>query len=651
MNESDDSAGVPKMNKVTGKATSVNNNSFMPHQPPINSTATSSGTSTSKDSTHGNSIASATAPASYRGRPRSEPSTTSASKPSSSPRNITATTDATGSTRSAFPSDDEDNSNTTSMKSATTKSSLQDSQLSQAPHAASSRLEKINETSAVDKMETDNNNNNNTVNSFFGHHHDDAYNDQDVHNFGTFMNDDDDDVAATAFPQTNFSSTPTATATSAFLDTSFDAAFASSDVPFDSFFNPSSTTAATTTATRNQTFAPALSSSIPFTNAIDDDAFNMDIISEFQGFSLESKDDKKDKVIYDHTPFTNVPKMVPPTMILQQKMILKQHFHCAPIRNPANGNIIFISSSSSSSPSLSNIPVMTIHEVDPHRNYISVSSIPLLSIELRRVVAAKYHATIQSIQKTWTLTMGLAQPTTPSMDTGTTTRSTGVLREHLAAIIDLRVYEATTTMRLVVMWERNTTSNRFELFHITTPPSGGDFASDLSTLQVSDGLLFVGGASPKGSCVFISKPSFRSEAWSANFVTGMGSVLYMSVSMTKPYLVVALADKSITVWTYQSALRSTVHNIMNKNSNETAATDQSSSTTASSKRWLYPLCRLHYNDVLSTVIPEYPGTDQDDTTMDSKNGMFFLVLSYPQRNCMELTYHYSCVELHLLHMH
>ena len=530
-------------------------------------------------------------------------------------KKVTSTTGSTGRKRNDDRSQDTLLQQTASGGQPKLKSIAGESATAQTSHRrprsepTTTSTTKINELSTPSDATT---NDNTPKNSFFGNHMDG--NDEDVHNFGTFMDD------AAAFPATDFSTNTTTNAatSSTVLDTSFDAAFAASDVPFDSFFNNPSTT---NTGTTNKNYSTTGSStfgnesSMPFLNIPNDDendAFNMNIISDFQGLTLQRK--VTEPVVYDHTPFTHVPKMVQPTLTLQSKVVMKQNFHSAPIQNPANGNIMFIATPAASSVSIST--PYTLYEVDPNRNYIPVSSIPLLSLELQRMVATKYNATIQSIQKIWTLTMGLAQP--PLLNAGTSstgTRQQHGRREQLAAIIDLRVLEATTTMRLVVMWQRNTVSNQFDLYHVTTPPSGGDFASDLSTLQVSDGLLFVGGASPKGSCIFISKPSYRGEAWSANFVTGMGSVLYMSVSITKPHLVVALADKSITVWTYQSALRNAVdHN------NE--ATDQPTTAATTSKRWLYPLCRLNYNDTLSTVTPEYPGTDKDDVSIDAKNGAF-----------------------------
>jgi hypothetical protein len=446
--------------------------------------------------------------------------------------------------------DDEDSS---SKQSHSTKSSAVSlPQKESIQQRQPRRLGKINEISTSNVstiVESD-------TNKFFGS--------DDMTNFGGFANDDG------VFSSTSFPPTITNTANTKGLDTSFDAAFAS-DGNFDTVFNTG------TSAFGQDITSPFLSNGV--------DAFDTDIIPDFAGMSLQREEKK---IIYDRTPLTKAPKMEPPSLVLQHDLIMRKIFLCAPVQNPANGNIMFITFS------LSHDAVL--HEVDPKRNFMQVSSTPIISSELRRVVTTKYNATIKNVQKIWTLSIGL-------MDCYTK-------REQVAVIIDLRILEASTTMRLVIMWQRNHTSASFELYHVTTPPSGGDFACDLSTLQVSDGLLFVGGASPKGSCIFISKPTYR-EAWSANFVTGMGSVLALSVATAKPYLVVALADKSITVWTYQSAL-------------VIAKVGEIENSQTASKRWLFPLCRLNYKDSLDSAAFEYPGTFESDIQLDSNTGKYVI---------------------------
>ncbi len=307
-------------------------------------------------------------------------------------------------------------------------------------------------------------------NTFFGINDEDHQNDE-VHNFSTFM----DDAATETFPMTHFPTTTTSTV----LDTSFDAAFASSDVPtFDS-----------TTFGKESSVPFAKNSNSNNNDDGDDDAFNMNIASDFAALHL--RPEREPQVVYDHTPFTTIPQPPPPkTLRLHTQVIRKQNFpNVPPLSNPANGHVLFLAASPPGG-------ATNIYEVDHHDTSTSammtmkpITSMPLLSSDLCRIVAAKYQVTIQDLIKVWTWTMGFA----PSRNT-TSRPSPGShyagRREQLAAIIDLRVLEATTTLRLVVVWQRNVVTNRFDVWQVTTPPSGGDFASDISTLQVANGLLF-----------------------------------------------------------------------------------------------------------------------------------------------------------------
>jgi hypothetical protein len=391
-------------------------------------------------------------------------------------------------------------------------------------------------------------------------------------NFGEFANDMLDDAAfaptVSAFPVATTTTTTTTTNSSSI----FDAAF-SADVQFESAFNTTTETA----------FGMGMS---PFTSTHGMDAFDMTTTPDFGEFSPPIND----PVRYDKSPLVDIPKIAAPQLALQHKLIMTKDFLTSPVHNPANGNIVFITSGTNQG--------VTLHEVDPSRNYIQVTAVPVLSSELRRSVTSKYNASIRSVQKVWTLAVGLLDHHSKL--------------EQIAAIVDFRIVEAATTMRLVLIWQRNYGTS-FQLQHVTTPPSGGDFACDLSTLQVSNGLLFVGGTSPKGACVFISKPAVR-EAWSANFVNGTGSVLAISVAISKPYLVMALADQTVTVWTFKSALV------------KMAGTD----TSQASKRWLFPLCRLNYKDALAAETSVYPGIDRSDEKLVHESGTFLVQSIYTE---------------------
>jgi hypothetical protein len=143
-------------------------------------------------------------------------------------------------------------------------------------------------------------------------------------------------------------------------------------------------------------------------------------------------------------------------------------------------------------------------------------------------------------------------------------------------------------MRIVAVWQWGYGAPHPVLLqHVMIPPSGGEFTYDAASLQVADGLLFIAGTSKKGPCVFASKPAVR-ETWSANFISGKGRVSAMAVTpdvkRAFPYLAVALTDRSLSVWTYRSALAS-----------------GASKGNEASPSWLFPMCRLEGQSVLADV--------------------------------------------------
>jgi hypothetical protein len=268
--------------------------------------------------------------------------------------------------------------------------------------------------------------------------------------------------------------------------------------------------------------------------------------------------------VWDSTPLTDIPTIKPSKLSLIQTTTVRCQFQGAPTTNPMNGNTIFCSWKGGA---------LNIHEIDPHKNNVQVSSVAVLSTELQRKLASKYNASAQNVDSVVALTAGLH-------------RAHGQTRVRVAAMLDLRVLESDQAMRIVAVWQWGYGSPHPVLVqHVMTPPSGGDFSYDAASLQVADGLLFIAGTSPKGPCIFMSKPAVR-ETWSATFLPGKGKISAMAVTPdTKrafPYLAIALSDRSLSVWTYGAALSSGV-------------------SKEASPRWLFPLCRLEGQSVLANV--------------------------------------------------
>ena len=275
--------------------------------------------------------------------------------------------------------------------------------------------------------------------------------------------------------------------------------------------------------------------------------------------------------VYDSTPLKGVPSCIAGTVHLECKAVIRGKFRNTLTTNPLNGNLIFCSESREGS---------TLHEVDSSRGNLQVMSTSVITPEFRGRIASKYNASVRGLDGILKITSGLHV-------------AQGQTRVRVAAIIDLRILETKQPLRIVAMWEWGSGGSQpITLLNIMSPPSGGDFSYETSTLIVADNLLFLGGQSPKGPCVFISKPSLR-ESWTSNSVQGSGKVSSMEVVMTIdrsfPYLALALTDKSLTIWTYKTAM-------------EVNGSQQV-------KRWLFPLCRLDGARALSSVEASLPSEE------------------------------------------
>jgi hypothetical protein len=276
-------------------------------------------------------------------------------------------------------------------------------------------------------------------------------------------------------------------------------------------------------------------------------------------------------------------------------------------------------------------------------------STPIFSTELQRKIAQKYKTvTATAVDTVLTLAVGVHH-------------AHGYTRTRVACLMDVIVENdssSSTTpssvnkrdvLRLIAIWQwgYGTTTQWIPLQTILSPPSGSDFSYNPASLLICDSCVFVSGASPKGPCVFLSKPTVK-ETWSANFVgkesariahmavttcgvytseiPGGGAPSTTSTSKKNlqpmagssalpsqaprlPYLAIALTDGSLSVWTYE------------------AATKVSSKTTAANasdaiRRLLYPLCRLEGTKVLRSVpVPsDWDSNTSSNTGKSARSG-------------------------------
>lgn len=351
-----------------------------------------------------------------------------------------------------------------------------------------------------------------------------------------------DDLSATAKP----AATTTATTKTSVQSTSTSKSLTKSD--FDDAFSPAAFES-------GNAFAAFGSASVA--------NFDVDFGTDHFASNLEAVQEAPPEKVWDKTPLKNVPRPPTPTLpVLGQEFVLTTEFEGRPTNNPVNGNILAGTTASDGT--------FWLRELDPRRGNVQVAATPVLSTEFKRKVTTKYNATCHKVESILSLTAGLHY-------------TNGQRRTRVAAILDLSVLESRQILRLVAVWQWGyaTAPTAISLQYTITPPSGGDFHFDSSTLQIADGLLFLAGASPKGPCVFMCKPAVK-ETWSANFLGGSGRVACMSVAPLPrtPYLAIAMTEGNLNVWTYQSALQP---------------------SKEASKRWLFPLCRLEVQAALTSV--------------------------------------------------
>jgi len=226
----------------------------------------------------------------------------------------------------------------------------------------------------------------------------------------------------------------------------------------------------------------------------------------------------------------------------------------------------------------------SIIEIDPDRSFVQTSCLDVISTDFRKSFAKKHNASFSKIAKVLALACGLQS-------------QGGKVEARVALMLDVAAVESSKLFRVVGVW--NWRVPKISLQFLVTPPSGGDFSFDSRTFRLAEGLLFLGGSSPKGPCIFMCRPSMK-ETWSANFLGGSGRVSCLEVVQrtceAPHYLAAALDDGHISIWTFD------------------IATSLSPATTT--KRWLYPVCRLDYNSSLrrARTVPMDPSHADNEGT-------------------------------------
>jgi hypothetical protein len=279
-----------------------------------------------------------------------------------------------------------------------------------------------------------------------------------------------------------------------------------------------------------------------------------------------------------------------------------------PVANPLSGRLILCQKKQTKRGAAKEY---CLSEWNP-RTETQVLNTPIMTVELQRRVAQRYKVTAGDVDQVLALQSGVHQ-------------AQGYERVRVVALLDLKVLENKEVLRVIAIWQwgyggsDQKGGHPIALQSVMSPPSGTDFSYQPESLMVRDSCLFVAGASTKGPCVFLSKPTVR-ETWSANFVgRDAARISCMSATLCNrgpvdpdsgggkgkkgadyterlPYLAVALTDGSLSVWTYEAATKLT-------------------GTTDAVKRLLFPVCRLESTKILKScfVTPWSAKENADDT--------------------------------------
>eukprot|EP00537_Pseudo-nitzschia_pungens_P005976 CAMPEP_0172360890 /NCGR_PEP_ID=MMETSP1060-20121228/4819_1 /TAXON_ID=37318 /ORGANISM="Pseudo-nitzschia pungens, Strain cf. cingulata" /LENGTH=2771 /DNA_ID=CAMNT_0013082989 /DNA_START=94 /DNA_END=8409 /DNA_ORIENTATION=+ len=323
--------------------------------------------------------------------------------------------------------------------------------------------------------------------------------------------------------------------------------------------------------------------------------------------------------VYDKSPIDKPPVNRVESMSTKIKWItprsnmivssLTENENPAPATNPLTGNTIVCRPGSNH--------LHNISEWDPQRK-TQVLGTSIFTSDLKRKVVEKFNAIPDAVERVWTVTAGAHRAPSKEKDA-----SMDAVR--VAVLLDLTILgeRFNEVLRVIVVWNWG---DNIQIQSVLSPPSGADFTYDTECIVVADGCVFVAGASAKGPCVFLNKPTVR-ETWSANFIAKNNpdfKITHMAATNCPksppdpdsassvvdhetvdgervPYLAIALDDGSLSVWTYEAATRLNATN------------------TEAVRKLLFPLCRLHAHKVLQTC-PVTTWSSKEQTTVDGDRG-------------------------------
>eukprot|EP00986_Skeletonema_menzelii_P008117 scaffold3342_cov150-Skeletonema_menzelii.AAC.1 len=223
-----------------------------------------------------------------------------------------------------------------------------------------------------------------------------------------------------------------------------------------------------------------------------------------------------------------------------------------PKSNPLSGNLIVCKANGRGD--------FLIQEVDVSRNKpVTVLSAKLLTNELKmrlaRSSAVSKDIKIVGVTSVLSLSAGVH-------------RVQGRARVRVAALAEVLVVGNSRNgtmnkMRLVAVWKWGYNPGGVSLASLqsvltTQTIDGTSNEYDPATLQVADGLLFLGGRNlSSGPVVFIAKPAVR-DSWTSVPITNSTAETVSALATTNdaiPYVAVGFNDGRVSIWSYDLAVR------------------------------------------------------------------------------------------------
>ena len=236
--------------------------------------------------------------------------------------------------------------------------------------------------------------------------------------------------------------------------------------------------------------------------------------------------------LWDTEPLQNPPMRPSETLEIDFTPSYLRNFVGEPVTNPVNENVLFCESTRDG---------FYLREIDTTRQNVVVSSVEVLSLDVRKKVLAKYSVSAYAVGSVKKIVVGAH-------------KIRGELRVRVAAYVDILVLESASPVPLIVVWQWGYGATESVAVHqVMSPPKEAHY--DPQSLAIADNLLFLSGRFENLPCIFIRV----NDVWRSCFLPGMGgNIAFLSVNPTRlrgaPLILVFSEEKSLSLWTYADVL-------------------------------------------------------------------------------------------------